>query len=252
MPSPPSPLLCREKKRASSPNTRGRRGSATRKRLRQPIAPKRAGSGIVTSLAALTCPLPEPEAQPAAPPTQDGGSGTEGTGRGRGNRRGLARAQCWTGALRILALQISRENSVLTLEPAAALTFCHGAEGGDGRRWRCEDSAQASPPLSSLGGEWGTGHRTAAALAGVLAPHWSRDRDSRSLSRMEFDWLRVSRGAGKSAVRRGSLATSAVSDGIGQSWPWSGSARGLYLVAGAVGGPRRLGVTSSVSLWEPS
>lgn len=152
----------------------------------------------------------------------------------------------------LLALPFSRENSVLTLEPAAALTFRHGAEGGDGRWWRCEDSAQASPPLSSLGGEWGTGHRTAATLAEVLAPHWSRDGDRRSSSRLEFDWLRAAGGAGKNAVRRGSLATSAVSDGIGQSWPWSGSTRGLYLLAGAVDGPQRLGVTSLVSLWEPS
>lgn len=43
MPAPPSPLLCRGKKRATPLNTRSRRGSATRKRPQQPIWRRRAG-----------------------------------------------------------------------------------------------------------------------------------------------------------------------------------------------------------------
>lgn len=42
MPAPPSPLLCREKKGETPLNTRGRRGSATRKQRGQPIRRRRA------------------------------------------------------------------------------------------------------------------------------------------------------------------------------------------------------------------
>lgn len=43
MPAPPSPLLCGGKKRATPLSTRGRQGSATRKRTRQPIRRRHAG-----------------------------------------------------------------------------------------------------------------------------------------------------------------------------------------------------------------
>lgn len=76
----------------------------------------------------------------------------------------------------------SRESGVCVTGRAEALTFRHGAEGSDGRRRRCEGSAQASPSLPSLGGEQGKGHGAAAALAGE---RWG----SRSRSSLESDWL---------------------------------------------------------------
>ena len=60
----------------------------------------------------------------------------------------------------------SRESAICESEPAAVLTFHHGAEGGDDRGRRCEGSAQAGPPLPSLGGEkQERAMGTAAALA---------------------------------------------------------------------------------------
>lgn len=83
MPAPPSPLLCRGKKGATSLNTRGRRGSATRKRSRQPIRRRRAGRPC--DVAGGTDVSPPRTRGPAKRP-QDGGMGAPRAGRGRGNQ----------------------------------------------------------------------------------------------------------------------------------------------------------------------
>lgn len=70
----------------------------------------------------------------------------------------------------------SRESGVCVLGSAVVLIFRHGAEGGDGRRRHCEVSAQASPPLPSLGGESGEREAgTAAALGGGPCPPLGSD-----------------------------------------------------------------------------
>ena len=152
MPAPPSPVLCQGKKRVVSLNTRSRRGSATRQRPPQPIGRRRAGRASDVP-AVLTCLLPGPGAQPTAPQ--------------RWRRRRLRRRKkAWeTGAAVCVRTAgttpppetsrsaESRESGSCVSEPAAVFTFCHGAEGGDGRGRRCEGSAQAGPPLASLGGE---------------------------------------------------------------------------------------------------
>lgn len=84
MPEPPSPLLCRSEKGATPLNTRGRRGSATRKRSRQPIRRRRAGRA--SDVAGSTDVSPPRTRDPAGRP-QDGGGDAAGTRRGRRNRR---------------------------------------------------------------------------------------------------------------------------------------------------------------------
>lgn len=85
MPAPPSPLLCRGKKRTTPLNTRGRRGRATRKRPRQPIRSWQAGRACeVASCTDVSPPKTgSPAGQPppkmaaaAALPTPEGGVGT--------------------------------------------------------------------------------------------------------------------------------------------------------------------------------
>uniref|UniRef100_A0A8C4PT12 Isocitrate dehydrogenase [NAD] subunit, mitochondrial n=4 Tax=Equus TaxID=9789 RepID=A0A8C4PT12_EQUAS len=66
MPAPPSPLLCRGKKRTTPLNTRGRRGRATRKRPRQPIRSWQAGRAY--EVASCTDVSPPKTGSPAGQP----------------------------------------------------------------------------------------------------------------------------------------------------------------------------------------
>uniref|UniRef100_A0A8B9YFU6 Isocitrate dehydrogenase [NAD] subunit, mitochondrial n=1 Tax=Bos mutus grunniens TaxID=30521 RepID=A0A8B9YFU6_BOSMU len=157
MPAPPSPVLCQGKKRVVSLNTRSRRGSATRQRPPQPIGRRRAGRASDVAGGTDVSP-PGPGAQPTAP--KDGGGGASGAGKRRG--KPARPCACVLPGPRPLprrrAPPSSRESGSCVSEPAAVFTFCHGAEGGDGRGRRCEGSAQAGPPLASLGGNIETNH----------------------------------------------------------------------------------------------
>lgn len=144
----------------------------------------------MTLLAALTCPLTGPVAQLGAPQ--------------RWRRRRLRsrhRKRAWepasraharykgTPTPRICNPPNSRESRVCLQGRAVALTFRHGAEGGNGC-WRpCEGSAQAGPSLPSLGGE--TGERaagTVAALAGGACPSVGLDLGAGRGLRAGVDW----------------------------------------------------------------
>lgn len=168
MPAPPSPLLCRGKKGETLLNTRGRRGSATRKQREQPIKRRRASD--VTGSTDVS--PPQTRGPPVAAPSK---------WRRRRRRRRCRRRKgaCEPVPLRACALlgpcplpalrapPSSRESGDYVSGRAAVLTFCHGAEGGGGRRWRCKSGAQTRPSLPSLGGEKGQrAAGTAAALAG--------------------------------------------------------------------------------------
>ncbi|XP_032475714.1 isocitrate dehydrogenase [NAD] subunit gamma, mitochondrial isoform X4 [Phocoena sinus] len=77
MPAPPSPLLCRGKKRATPLNTRSRRGSATRKRPQQPIRDRRAGRACDVASGTDVSP-PRTRGPAGRPPPQDGDDGGGG------------------------------------------------------------------------------------------------------------------------------------------------------------------------------
>lgn len=129
----------------------------------------------MTSPAALTCPLPGPGAQRAALPRKMATTMATAAAAApllapeEGVKTGAAVCVRTAGPRPLPGLRAppnSRESGICESEPAAVLTFHHGAEGGHGRGRRCEGSAQAGPPLPSLGGEKqerATG--TAAAIA---------------------------------------------------------------------------------------
>ena len=107
MPAPPSPLLCRGKKGETPLNTRGRRGSATRKQRGQPIRRRRAsdatgGTDVSPPQTRGLGGRPIKMATATGGGSGGGGGGGGGgalcAGRGRENRRVSARAHYWVHA----------------------------------------------------------------------------------------------------------------------------------------------------------
>lgn len=148
----------------------------------------------------------------------------------------------------------SRESGVSVFGSAVVLTFRHGAEGGDGRWRHCEVSAQASPPLPSLGGE--SGERDAGTAATLVGGPWPSVWSEVGPSPPQCPGIRLVAGLGRGLC-------------FGVDWPPPLSVRGLakvgtdlafswrlHVVVGELGkvgrrvfgGPR---VIFLVSLWDP-